>query len=461
MSNYSNSRTNDKSKELFENAPVSKAVFVNIIPSVVGMIMSMIYNLADAFFIGLTRDPLMFAAVSLGTPAFTIFMAVGLLFGIGGTSLISRTLGQGNKEKAKHICAFCFWTGTIIGVVALVLMVIFARPLCYLFGASDLTIDYSVEYVRVIALCIPFLIISNTFNNIIRAEGRPQIAMLGMVVGNIINIVFDPILIFVVDMGVAGAALATVFSNVVSALIYILYITSSKSMLTIKPNYFKASNGIALGVLAIGIPASLNSFLMSVSNILLNIQLAPYGDMAIAGLGVAFKVNMIVVFVLIGIGSGIQPILGYCYGARLRKRYIDVLKFSTILAIICSLILSVVQYVCAGPLVEVFLTESNAYDYGLSFCRTLIISGPIIGVLFVFMNAIQSTGAAIPALILSVSRQGILFIPTLFLFSSIFDTARNIVLAQPVTDYMASLLAIYLFIYIYKKSISKFDEQKD
>ncbi len=255
---------------------------------------------------------------------------------------------------------------------------------------------------------------------------------------------------------VAGAAVATVIGNIGAALFYGYHLLSKNTMLSIHLRDYRAGRGIAMGVFAIGIPASLNSILMSTSNIVVNNLMRNYGDMAVAGLGVAMKVNMIVVMLLIGLGSGIQPLLGYCYGAGNKKRYMDVLKFSLCLAFGLSLIMTVVCYCGAGPLVKAFLEDSSAFEYGMSFARIYIYSGPIMGILFVLMNAIQSTGAALPALILSVSRQGLLYLPILFAFSRIFDSAKMLAGAQPVTDYLSVILATALFFFTYKKYFRKF-----
>ncbi len=437
--------------EIFKNAPVPKAVISNVIPSIISMIMVLAYNLADTFFIGQTKNPYMVAAVSVATPAFLLFMAVGMLFGIGGTSLIARMLGEGRGERAKNTSSFCFWSGLAIGVVSMVVILIFARPVCRLIGASDDTVDYATQYLSIVAVGIPFLIVSNTFSNIIRAEGNAQKAMVGMVVGNLINIVFDPIMILGLRWNVAGTAIATVMGNVFAACFYTAHLLSKKSILSIRPADYRIGGQIATGVFAIGVPASLNSILMSVSNILINNLMSQYGDMCVAGLGVAMKVNMIVVMLLIGLGTGIQPLLGYCFGAGNRKRYFAVLKFSLCLALGLSLVMTVICYCGAGPLVRAFLDDDSAFGYGMSFARIYIYSGPIMGILFVLINAIQSTGAAIPSLILSVSRQGLLFIPLLFTFHALFDNATMLALAQPVTDYCTVLLASVLFYFTCRK----------
>ncbi len=448
----------DKTIEIFKNAPVGKAVISNVVPSIVSMLMVLVYNLADTFFIGQTKDALMVAAVSVATPAFLFFMAVGMLFGIGGTSLISRLLGQGNERRARHASAFCFWTGLTIGVIAMVLLWIFAEPVCRTIGASDDTIGYASQYLRIVATGIPFLIIGNSFSNIIRAEGAPKIAMAGMIIGNMMNVVLDPVMILGLGWNVAGAAVATVLGNVFAAFFYIRHLVSSKSMLSIHIRDYKAGNRIALDIFAIGIPASLNSILLSTSNIIINNVMVHYGDMAVAGLGVAMKVNLIVVMLLIGLGTGIQPLLGYCFGAGNKKRYMAVLRFSVLLALGMSLIMTVICYFGAGPLVSAFLENREAYNYGMEFARIYILSGPVMGILFVFINAIQSTGAALPSLILSISRQGLLYIPTLMIFRYTFDSAKMLAAAQPVTDYMAAALAVILFIITYRKYFTHFEE---
>ena len=445
--------------EIFKNAPVSKAVLVNVIPSVISMLMVLVYNLADTFFIGQTKNALMVAAVSVATPAFLLFMAVGMLFGIGGTSLISRLFGQERGDDARRVSAFCFWTGAVIGIVSFVAIFIFAEPVCRAIGASDDTIEYAAQYLRIVSIGIPFLIISNMFSNIIRAEGMAPKAMAGMIMGNLLNVILDPVMILVLGWNVAGAAIATVIGNVASAVFYMSHLLSKNTRLSVKPCDYMARNGIATGVFAIGIPASLNSVLMSVANIFINNLMAAHGDMAVAGLGVAMKVNMIVVMLLIGVGTGIQPLLGYCFGQGNKKRYMEVLKFSVLLAFGLSFVMTLICYFGAPVLVRAFLDNENAFSYGMSFARIYIYSGPILGQLFVFVNAIQSTGAALPSLILSISRQGILYMPILFAFNDLFHTPHTLAMAQPVTDYLATALAVVLFAFTMKKYFKEEDSK--
>lgn len=441
----------EKTTDIFENAPVPKAVISNVIPSIVSMLMVLVYNLADTFFIGQTKNPYMVAGVSVATPVFLLFMSVGMLFGIGGTSLISRLLGQGKTDDARHASSFCFWSGLSIGVIAAAAIMIFASSISRIIGASDDTVGYVSEYLRIVSLGIPFLILSNAFVNIIRAEGNAKISMMGMIIGNLMNVVLDPVMILIFKWNVAGAAWATVLGNLFSAGYYVYHILRKSSLLSIAPKDYRIGGGIMTGVLMIGIPASVNGVLLSLSNILVNNQMFRYGDMAVAGLGVAMKVNMIVVMILIGIGTGIQPLLGFCFGAGNKKRYMSVLRFSLLLAFCTSMVMTAICYFGAGPLVSAFLDDPNAYEYGMKFSRIYIISGPVMGILFVFINAIQSMGAALPALILNISRQGLVYIPVLFIFRAVFNTAGMLAAAQPVTDYCAATLAFTLFMVSYKK----------
>lgn len=441
----------DKTTEIFRNAPIPKAVLFNIVPSIISMLMVMIYNLADTFFIGQTKNPYMVAAVSLATPAFLIFMAIGLIFGVGGTSYISRMLGEGKSEKAKNASSFCFWTGLLVGVVAVIFVYVFINPICKLIGTSADTIEYTKQYMMIVALGIPFVIVGNSFSNIIRSEGKANIAMTGMILGNITNIILDPIMILGLDWDVVGAAAATVIGNVVAFIFYLIHLTSKKTILSIRPKDYRAGERIAVGILSIGIPASINNMLMSTSNIVINNLLKEHDDMAVAGLGVAFKVNMLVVMLLIGLGTGIQPLLGYCFGAGNRKRFVGVLKFSIALAVCMSAVLTVICYFGAAPMVRAFLDNDAAFDFAFSFARTLIISGPILGILFVFINTIQAMGVAIPTLILSISRQGIIYLPTLFMFHHFFNTPKMLVMAQPVADYLSTTLAVILFVITFKR----------
>lgn len=436
---------NNKSLEAFENAPVHKAVFQNAVPAMAAMLMVLIYNLADAFFIGQTNDDLQVAAVSLATPVFLLFMAVGTVFGIGGTSVISRAMGEGRKEYAKKVCSFCMWGCIGIGVLMSALFLLFMEQILVFVGASADTWGFAKTYLIIVSLSGPFVLISNCYSNVIRAEGQAGIAMMGQLIGNLLNIVLDPIMILVFQWNIAGAAIATVIGNIVGAGYYILYFLRGKSSLGISLKDFTVKDKVATGVLMIGVPAALGSLLMSVSNIIMNSQMVQYSDMALAGVGVAMKITMMTGMVCIGLGQGVQPLLGYCVGAKKWDRYKSILRFSLIFAFILSSILTVICYIFTSQIVSVFLTDTAALSYGVTFARILLSTSFLFGVFYVLINALQACGAATESFIINISRQGLIYIPAMFILGAVFHET-GLIWAQPVADILSLALALALYI---------------
>lgn len=430
--------------EIFENAPVRKAVLQNALPAMAAMLMVLIYNLADTFFIGQTHDDLQVAAVSLATPVFLLFMAVGTIFGIGGTSVISRAMGEGRKEYAKKVCSFCMWSCVGVGLVMSALFLIFMDPILTLVGASADTWEYAKTYLTIVSFSGPFVLISNCYSNVIRAEGQSGKAMMGQLLGNLLNVVLDPLMILGFGWNIAGAAIATVIGNVAGAAYYILYFLRGKSALSIRIRDFSVKDKVASAVLSIGIPAALGSLLMSVSSILMNAQMTKYGDMAVAAVGVAMKVTMMTGMVCIGLGQGVQPLLGYCVGAKKWDRYKSVLRFSLVFAFALSALLTVLCYIFTEQIVGVFLTDAAAFDYGVSFARILLCTSFLFGVFYVITNALQACGAVTESFIVNISRQGIIYIPAMFLLGALFHET-GLIWAQPVADVLSLLLAIALY----------------
>lgn len=442
---------NQDSTELFRNTPVPQAVMKNALPAMAAMLMVLIYNLADTFFIGQTHDDLQVAAVSLATPVFLIFMAVGTVFGMGGTSVISRAMGQGRQDYAKKVCSFCMWGCVTVGVVMSGFFLLFMDQILAWVGATPDTWDYAKSYLTIVSLCGPFVLIGNCYSNVIRAEGQSGKAMMGQLLGNLLNVVLDPIFILVCGWDIAGAAIATVIGNVVGAGYYILYFLRGKSTLSIHPRDCALGGGVCSGVLAIGIPASLGSLLMSVSQIIVNALMTGYGDMALAGIGVAMKVTMMTGMVCIGFGQGIQPLLGYCVGANLWERFKKVMNFSLVFALAFSAVMTGVCYLFTDQIVSAFLTDAAAFDYAVQFARILLTTSFLFGVFYVLSNSLQAMGAAKAALIVNLSRQGIVYIPALFLLNAALGAA-GLAWAQPVADLLSTALVAVLYLYTRRKA---------
>ena len=430
--------------EIFDHAPIPRAILTNTVPAMAAMLMVLVYNLADTFFVGQTHNALMVAAVSLATPVFLMFMALGTIFGIGGTSVISRSLGEKKADYARRVSSFCMWGSVVTGLLFAALVFLLADPILHLIGASEDTWDYTKEYLLIVTAAGPFVLLSNCYANIIRAEGRAGTAMAGQLIGNLLNVLLDPLLILGLGWGVVGAAIATSVSTVAGAMFYILYLFSGKSMLAPFLRYFTWKEGILQNVLSIGIPASLGDMLMSVSNIASNALISAYGDMAVAGFGVAMKVTMITGMICIGFGQGVQPLFGYCIGAQKWVRFKKSLYLSAVSAFTMSTVMTIFCYLFIHPLISAFLTDPSAYEYALQFARILLSTSFFFGLYYVFLNALQAMGEAGRALIINLSRQGLIYLPVLFYLNDRFGVS-GLLWAQPVADVLSLVLVILLY----------------
>lgn len=440
----------EKSMDVFETMSVPRAVFRNALPAMAAMLMVLIYNLADTFFIGQTGNALLVAAVSVATPVFLMFMAVGTAFGIGGTSVISRSLGEGKKDYARKVCSFCMWGCVFVGIAMAILFLVFMDPILTLIGASEDTWEYARTYLTIVSCAGPFVLISNCYANVVRTEGESTKAMMGQLLGNLLNVILDPIMILGLNWGITGAAVATFLGNLFGAGYYIGYFLRGKSSLSVNIKDFTVRDGVLTNTMAIGIPAALGSMLMSVSQIIINSQMAQYSDMAIAGMGVAMKVVTITGMVCMGLGQGVQPLLGYCVGAKLWTRFKKVFQFSITFALILGVVLTAICYIFTEQIVSAFLTDEEAFDYAVQFSRILLSTSWLFGVFYVLTNSLQAMGAATASLIINLSRQGIIFIPALFIMQELIGLT-GLVWAQPIADLISIGLAAILYVHSYRR----------
>ncbi len=447
---------------IFEDYKVPKAVAAMAVPSMLGMLINIVYNLADTFFVGQTGNSNQVAAVSVSMPLFLLFMAIGNLFGVGGCAFISRSLGEGRKDRVKTISSFCIYTAIILGIIAGVLFLIFKEPLLYLVGASDNTIGYAQDYLKWVAIGSPFVVTAITVCNLVRGEGSAKTSMFGMVLGQLVNIVLDPIFIldsgdklfgitlpFGLNLGVAGAAIATVLGNVFSVIFFLIYFLRGNSILSITPKRYSARNGIAKGVVNVGLPASLNNLLMSISNIIVNIVLVGYGDAAVAAMGVAMKANMLVVMLQIGLGQGVQPLIGYCYGAKNYTRMKKCLRFSICCNIIIGTVMMLFYLVFRENVINMFINDTQVVNLGVKMLTALMTPGPVIGIMFVLNFAFQGMGKGLQSLLLSIGRQGLIYIPLLFILNKVVGL-NGIIWAQATADFFCVIMSIVMFMFVMK-----------
>ena len=429
---------------------VSKAVAKMAIPSVISSLVTVVYNMADTFFVGQTGDALQVAAVSLTNPIFILFMAFANMFGMGGSAAASMALGQKNEKRVRQVSAFVTYASLIVGVLFAVILLVFTGPILSLFGADAQTYEYARGYTVYVAVGAPFIIWSAAASFVVRAEGASREAMIGSMIGTIANIVLDPIFISGFGMGAAGAAIATTIGNLMASAYYLWYFLRRSKVMSLRPKDFTCREGILKGVCSTGLPTAIFSALMSVSTIVLNQILVAYGNDPVAAIGIVFKANMFITFLQMGLANGIQPLLGYSYGAGSMKRFQEVERFTKKCCVIVGVAATVLFFVAREPIIRLFISDNDVVRYGVEMLVAYMVSGPFIGILFVNMNCMQSVEHALPATILSVMRQGVLLIPLLYLLEAVAGL-DGVIYGQAITDYIAVILSAVIWSKIKRK----------
>lgn len=429
--------------ELMSYMKISKAVATMAIPSVISSLVTVVYNMADTFFVGQTGDPLQVAAVSLTNPIFILFMAFANMFGMGGSAAASIAMGEKNEKRMKNVSSFITYASFIVGIFFAVILLIFSKPILQIFGANNQTYDLAYGYLFHISYGAPFIIWSAA-SFVVRAEGASIEAMIGSMIGTIVNIVLDPIMISGLHMGAAGAAIATTIGNILASLYYVWYFIKKSNYFSIHPRYFKWKDKILTSVCSSGFPTAIFSVLMSVSTIVLNQILVVYGNAPVAAIGIVFKANMFITFLQMGLANGVQPLLGYNFGSGDIKRFREVESYTKKCCLIVGIIATLLYFVFRTQIIAMFINDSEVINYGVLMLIGYMISGPVIGLLFVNMNCMQSVGRALPATILSVLRQGVLLIPMLYILNAIAGL-HGVIYGQALTDYIAVILSAYLW----------------
>ena len=430
--------------ELFEHAPVPKAYFTMALPVVMGMVVNLVYNIVDTFFIARTQNAQLVAGVSLCAPIFTLMIALGDIFGLGGSSLISRLFGEKKDEEGKRASGFCFYAAILCGVLVTILLLLLKTSVLHLLGATDETIGYAGQYYQYLALGAPFIIVALTPSNLIRTEGLALQSMAATILGAVVNIILDPVFIFGLNMGAGGAAIATVIGNAASVVLLVYFVRTKSRKLTVSPKNIKIRGAAVASILAIGIPASVTNIMQSFGIALTNRFLAGYGTEKVAAMGIAMKVNMIVVLVMVGFAFGAQPLLGYNYGAGNKKRLKEFIRFDLMVeigfAVICALVLALL----APQFVRLFMKDESIVQSGSLMLRCLLISSLMIAVVLVFTTLFQAEGKALSALILSISRQGVIFACCIVVLKMLLGY-MGVICAQAVSDVITGVIALALY----------------
>ncbi|KRK80409.1 MATE family efflux transporter [Companilactobacillus nodensis] len=430
--------------ELFEKESIPKAYFTLALPVVLGMVASMIYNLADTFFIAQTQNTDLVAGVALCTPLFSFLLALGDIFGLGGSSLISRLLGQTEHEKSRRVSSFCFYWGIILGVITAILLIAFENPILHMLGANNSTYHFAASFYHIMALGAPVIIVSLVPSNLIRTEGFAKQSMIGTIIGTIVTIILDPILIFPMNMGAAGAALATVIGYGVTDIMLIWATLKYCNVISVDIHKMSINKKLITQVIIIGIPASITNLMQAFGTAVINRYLESYGAVQIAAMGIVLKVYMIIMLIMVGFAFGAQPLIGYNFGAKNFDRFKKIIRFDLLVEMVYALVLAVILMIFAPQIVGLFLKNTAVITAGTHILRAFLCTTPFVGAILVFTTVFQSTGKALDAFIMSIARQGIIFYLVIVLASRIFGY-YGVVWSQPLADLITFLIGLFLY----------------
>lgn len=431
--------------KLFEHTSIPKAYFTLAMPVVLSMVVTLVYNMVDTFFVSQTQNPNLVAGVSQSAPIFTFLIAPGDIFGLGGSSVISRLFGEKQDQLGRNVSGYAFYGSILCGIIVTIIMLVFKTPILHLLGATSATWQYANEYYTVLVSGATFIVFGLAPTNILRTEGLALESMKASMIGTILNIILNPIFIFPLGLGAAGSATATVISQIISDGFLIYYTHTKSTRLTTSIKETKISRHLQWELFAIGIPASVTNIMSTFAIALTNHYLIPYGADSVAAMGIALKISTIINMVFVGFAFGAQPLIGYTYGAKDAKRFNQIMKFD--LQVVCgfSIIMTVLMFILAPTLMKGFLHDPRVISEGAGMIRWLVLSSTFAGIMLVFTTMFQSMGKAFPAFLLSVSRQGLIFFIVIVITSQLFGYT-GVIVAQPIVDVLTAGLGILLFL---------------
>lgn len=436
--------------ELLGNAPIPKALMALGVPIMIGMLINALYNLVDAYFVGgLGESPM--GAISIVFPLGQVVVGLGLMFGNGAASYLSRLLGRGDRDTANKVASTTLYSSVIIGAVIIIFAAIFLKPILFLLGATDTIMPYAVAYARIYVISCIFNVFNVTMNNIVSSEGAAKTTMCALLLGAVLNIGLDPVFIYVLDMGVVGAAIATAISQLVSTLVYVAYVFRKKSAFSFSIRNFNPSKQILIEILKIGVPTLTFQLLTSLSIALINRAANGYGDAVIAGMGAVTRITSMGTLVVFGFLKGFQPIAGFSYGAknfaRLREAIKTSILWSTCFCVVVGLLMiifpeQIISQFANGNAKMLSAGQKSLMANGLSFF--------LFGFYTVYSSLFLALGKGTAGFVLGACRQGICFVPVI-LFLPIVWGMNGILYAQPIADVLSAIITIFMAIHLHKE----------
>lgn len=436
--------------ELLGSAPIPKALMALGVPIMIGMLINALYNLVDAYFVGgLGERPM--GAISIVFPLGQVVVGLGLMFGNGAASYLSRLLGRGDRGTANKVASTALYSSVVIGAIIIILATIFIQPILTLLGATDTIMPYALTYARIYVISCIFNVFNVTMNNVVASEGAAKTTMCALLLGAVLNIGLDPIFIYVLDMGVAGTAIATAISQFVSTLVYLTYVLRKKSAFTFSFKDFKPSKQIYTEVLKIGVPTLMFQLLTSLSIALINRAANGYGDAAIAGMGAVTRVTSMGTLVVFGFLKGFQPIAGFSYGAknfeRLRESIKTSILWSTIFCVVVGFFMilfstQIISQFANGNTEMIAVGEKSLMANGFSFF--------LFGFYTVYSSLFLALGKGTAGFILGACRQGICFVPVILILPILWGI-NGILYAQPIADVISAIITVFMASHLHKE----------
>ena len=440
----------DKNQEMLQSGSFTKLLLKLSLPAVIVMLVTVLYNMADTFFIGQTGDPNKINAVSLSSPIFSIISGLGTLLGSGGCTAISLQLGKGEYGKVKSITSFCCAGSVLIGILFAVFVPIFLEPICRVLGADNATLKDTCDYLFIIAVGSPFVIFNTVFSNIIRANGAAIASMVSNVLGTAVNIILDAVFIVGLSLDVKGAALATVVGNACGCIFLVFYICKKQKIFSLNPKNIRFKYDTIVPVLTLGLPMTFSTILMSLSHVLSNRLMMGHDPIALAAQQVSGKIGMLITMLIIGICMGLQPAISYNFGSKNLKRMSEIIRKTVIFTVSLGAILAVICFFARDTVIRIFIDDAEVIAYGSIMVLASLITGPLYAVHQTCQTFLQSTGKASFATFVAVLDKGLFFIPVLYILNYFFG-AYGIVFTGAVTLVFSLAVSVALSIFWLRK----------
>ncbi|MXP74158.1 MATE family efflux transporter [Lachnospiraceae bacterium WCA-9-b2] len=439
-----------KKMELLGSTSIPKALLAMGIPTMVGMLVNAFYNLVDAYFVGGLGESQM-GAISVVYPLGQVVVGLGLLFGNGAASYISRLLGRGDKENADKVASTALYSSVSVGAIIIIICMVFLHPILKLLGATDSILPFAATYASIYIVSCIFNVFNVTMNNIVTSEGAAKTTMCALLTGAVLNIALDPLFIYVFDLGVAGAAIATAISQVVSTCVYLTYIFRKKSVFHFRVKDCTYTKENISEIFKIGIPTLVFQILTSVSISLINNAAGDYGDSAIAGMGVVTRLISMGSLSVFGFIKGFQPIAGYSYGAKKFDRLREAIKTSILWSTVFCVIFGVILALFPTAIVSQFTKgDAEMIRIGAASLRANGISIMLFEFYTVYSSLFLALGKGREGFILGACRQGICFIPVILLLPMVWGL-NGIMYAQPIADVLSAVITVFMAIPLHKK----------